>query len=412
MLIPRNSHKIVFLIRSLELGGAERVFTTYVNNVRKIKPIVLLHRPVIAPQNHLKPYIYCSEILKPSHPWKLFKREKRFCDASRNGGNINFINLALSRLPIIERLFEAYQIRKVAYQMNCRVVSSFMLKSNRVAIFTKLFFAPQLRVVLNVHESMSQHLKYDYICPLERGLHAWLSRLIFLKADLIIAVAEGVKHDIVSNFGADPNKIVVIPNPIDLQLIRQKGQEPIEEEFLNQSGESLIVAVGRLVRLKGFDLLIKAFSMLPSQIQTQLIIIGDGEEYLRLKNLIGLLGLQGRVHLLGGKENPWKYMARSDIVVLSSLTEAFPNVIGEAFALEKPVLATECSPGIRDYLNEGESGLLVESGNITALTNGLRLMLTDKSLCIKMAKRGAEQVKAYDVSTIVEKYEKVLAQII
>ncbi|MCK4518048.1 hypothetical protein KAT92_04685, partial [Candidatus Babeliales bacterium] len=141
----RNAHKIIFLIRSLELGGAERVFTTYVNNVKIIKPIVLLHRLEIAPQNRLEPYINYSEVLRPSHPWRLARREKRFCDFPRYGGSDSFVDLAMSRLPIIERFFEALQIRKVAHQTDCRVVSSFMLKSNRVAIFTKLFFAPQLR---------------------------------------------------------------------------------------------------------------------------------------------------------------------------------------------------------------------------------------------------------------------------
>ena len=69
-----------------------------------------------------------------------------------------------------------------------------------------MFFAPNLKVVVNVHELMSQQLKYEHPPLLERRIHRWIARLRFRRADLIIAVAEGVKHDLVSNFGAPPER--------------------------------------------------------------------------------------------------------------------------------------------------------------------------------------------------------------
>ena len=404
----RIRQRVFFLIRSLEVGGAERIFSTYVNNTSGIEPVVLLHRNIIAVQNQLKTDIPCSEILPETHLWRRIGRGKPILSAEPVKKNHSKLEKFMTRLPVLERFFEGLQIRKIAKQHKCSVISSFMLKSNRVAVFTKLFFARSLRVVVNVHEFMSQHLLEAHPFAVERLLQHWLSRIVFKNADLIVAVAEGVKKDLVTNFGARPEKVVVVPNPIDLNLIRRMAAEPLEDSRWSDPGASLIVATGRLVKLKGFDLLIRAFADLPDEIRARLIIVGGGEEQPNLQKLVDRLELDKKVFLIGHKKNPWKYMARADIFVLSSHTEAFPNVLGEALALKIPVLATECSPGIREYLKNGECGLLVPPGDINALARSLKQMLTDRALCRQLVRHAAERVAEFDIARTVISYENVL----
>jgi glycosyltransferase involved in cell wall biosynthesis len=278
-----------------------------------------------------------------------------------------------------------------------------------VAVFTKLFFAPDLKVVVNVHELMSQQLRYEHPPLLERWIHHWISRLIFRRADLIIAVAEGVKRDLVSSFGAPSEKIVVVHNPIDLELIRQRSSEPLEQAPYAGNNIRLVVAVGRLVKLKGFDLLIQAFARPARQFGAKLVIIGDGEERETLQELVTDLGLADSVFLIGERENPWKYMARADLFVLSSLTEAFPSVLGEALAVGKPILATDCSPGVREYLLNGECGQLCTPGDVGSLANGIEQLLADDALCERLTRKAAARVAPFDVPLAVREYEDALA---
>ncbi|MBW2412530.1 MAG: glycosyltransferase [Deltaproteobacteria bacterium] len=404
----RRRQRVLFLIRNLDVGGAERIFSTYVNNTLNIEPVVLLHRNIIAPGNRLNAHIPCSEILPESHPWRRLGRSMPLPLAESGKKNRSRLEEIMARLPVMERFFEGLQIRKIARQHKCRVISSFMLKSNRVAVFTKLFLARSLRVVVNVHEVMSRHLIEAHPFAIERLVQRWLSRLVFKNADLIVAVAEGVKNDLVAHFGAHPEKIAVVPNPIDLNLIRRMAAEPLEDMPRGDSGAALIVAAGRLVKLKGFDLLIRAFADLPDEIRARLMIVGDGEERQNLQKLVERLRLDKKVFLIGSKKNPWKYMARADIFVLSSHTEAFPNVLGEALALEIPVLATDCSAGIREYLQNGKCGLIVPPGDKKALTRGLTQMLTDSELGRRLVKQAAERVAEFDIARVVNIYENVL----
>ena len=193
----RIGRRVLFLIRNLDVGGAERIFSTYVNNILTFEPVVLLHRNIIASQNQIKPDIPCFEILPESHPWRRMGRGMPILAAEPGKENPRRMERILARLPVLERFFEGLQIRKIAKQYECGVISSFMLKSNRVAVFTKLFFARSLRVVVNVHEFMSQHLLEAHPFAVERLLQRWLSRIVFKNADLIVAVAEGVKKDLV-----------------------------------------------------------------------------------------------------------------------------------------------------------------------------------------------------------------------
>ncbi len=379
--------KVMFLIRSLELGGAERVFATLVNNLIRFDPVVLLHDEIIAPPNRLRDTIPYSGVLPESRS----TREAR------------------TTFDVAQRFREARRIRQLTDREGCRILSSFLLKSNRVAVFTKLFFAPDLKVVVNVHELMSQQLQYEHPALLERWIHRWISRLIFRRADLIIAVAEGVKRDLVSSFGAPSEKIVVVHNPIDLELIRQRSSEPLEQAPYAGNNIRLVVAVGRLVKLKGFDLLIQAFARPARQFGAKLVIIGDGEERETLQELVTDLGLADSVFLIGERENPWKYMARADLFVLSSLTEAFPSVLGEALAVGKPILATDCSPGVREYLLNGECGQLCTPGDVGSLANGIEQLLADDALCERLTRKAGARVAPFDVPLAGREYEDALA---
>lgn len=404
----KSSQKVLFLIPDLAMGGAERVFVNYINHMEGIEPIALLHRRDIVPSNKLRAEIPCFDLSlkivsanqKSPHWLRYFGLDQ--------GVISDFLYRAFGRYRFISRLIEAYRIKTVAEQLDCFTVSSFLNKSNKVVLISKVLFTRRLRIIINVHELMSQHIQYDFTSRLERAVHYWMTRLLFPRADLIVAVAEGVKQDLITRFKISSDKITVIHNPIDIQLIRQKAAETMDVQLFDEPAKMLVIAVGRLVKAKGFDLLIRAFAELPDQIGAKLLILGEGNERINIEQLITQLRLDRKVVLLGATDNPWAYMIKADLFVLSSRTEAFPNVIGEAFVLGLPILATDCSPGVSEYLQNGRFGHLVPSGDVKALANGMERLLVDHVERRELSTHVKEHVECFDLPILTKKYEAVL----
>lgn len=388
----KQKKSILFFIPTLDPGGAERVCLHYVNNLRTANPILTLQFKRGLLLQEVKPEVAVLA-LSASSPEHLYHHWPSWLRPFYHSYMI---------------LKQAHQLSALAKQHKSSTIVSFITMANIIAICAKTFFNSQLKVIINVHDVTSRIIKHSDLNLHERFLLYWLVRIFYPKADLIVAVARGIKKDLVECFRVPEDKIIVLRNPIDIAKVKQQASEPASCSWCTSKEGSLVIAVGRLVKLKGFDILIQAFSQLPDEINARLMIIGDGEERSALQKLIEQLGLQRLVKLVGFQENPWKYMACADLFVLSSLTEGLPNVIGEALALGIPVLATDCSPGVREYLDDGWAGLLVPPGDPKALAWGIERLLSNNSLRQEMARRGQERIRQFDLSTAIEAYEKLL----
>lgn len=165
-----------------------------------------------------------------------------------------------------------------------------------------------------------------------------------------VAVSEMIKSDLIQNFGVDGKRISVIYNPVRLDIINKMSEEVIPEEFESIFDGPTIISVGRLERIKGHTELIFAFNQVKQNINTaRLLIIGEGPLEEDLKRLVSELGLAD-VHFLGYQSNPFKFVSRSSVFVLSSHNEGFPNSLVEAMACGIPVISTDCKTGPREIL--------------------------------------------------------------
>jgi glycosyltransferase involved in cell wall biosynthesis len=133
----------------------------------------------------------------------------------------------------------------------------------------------------------------------------------------------------------------------------------------------VILSVGRLVRAKDYPTLIRAFALVRKRQECRLIVLGEGRQRPRLESLIRRLGLADSVDLPGFAPNPFAYMARADLLALSSIFEGNPNVLVEAMAVGTPCVATDCRSGPRETLAGGRYGPLVPTGDARALAQAL-----------------------------------------
>lgn len=252
---------------------------------------------------------------------------------------------------------------------------------------------------------------------LYRNISKRMVRFAYKRADHVIANAHAVKTDLIENFGVRA-PITVIHNPVDVDFIQGASKEPVDMEF--EKDVFHFVVVGGFRKEKNYPLLLEAFSLL-KDLRVKLVIVGGGVLEPQVKNLIHQFNLQDRVLMAGIAANPYKYIVRADCMVLSSYVEGFPNVLLEGLACGKPVVSTDCKSGPREILAPqtdpgfqvqhgiecAEFGLLTDPHQATFLAEGMRRMVTDEALRTQYAQQATARARAFDVSQTIAAYGAV-----
>jgi len=197
-----------------------------------------------------------------------------------------------------------------------------------------------------------------------------LAGFVYRHADAIVAVSEGVRMEVLDQFRVDPARVTTIYNPVVPDAALRAVLEPRHPADQNFR----IVAVGRLSRQKGFDVLIQAMSRVP--MPWRLDIWGEGPERPQLQQLISKLGLDPAIHLRGYTPDPFGVLREADLFVLPSRYEGLGNTLIEALTCQCQIVATDCPHGPREILQGGELGQLVRPGNPDALAGAIRKVMT------------------------------------
>jgi len=205
----------------------------------------------------------------------------------------------------------------------------------------------------------------------------WFSgmRRFFPALDHIVAVSEGVAQDIQTITGLPDSRVTTIPNPVVSSDIRILSREKVDHPWFQDTGVPVISGVGRLTEQKDFPSLIRAFSLVREERPCRLVILGEGHKRDILAGLVRELGLWDSVALPGFVGNPYSWLARSSLFVLSSKWEGSPNALTEALALGIPVVSTDCRSGPREILQGGKYGELVPVGDWQALAAAMERTL-------------------------------------
>jgi glycosyltransferase involved in cell wall biosynthesis len=248
-----------------------------------------------------------------------------------------------------------------------RVLLAAMDHANLIAIWARLLarVRPTVRLAVSVRSQLSVAAANE---PSVRGRALpWLARWCYPWADDIIAVSEGVADDLADCLGLGRARITVIPNPVVSNDLDDRAAEPVEHPWFAAGAPPVILAAGRLTRQKDFPTLLRAFARLVPDRDLRLVILGEGPDQAALRAEIEALGVGDRVALLGFQSNPFRYMARARLFVLSSGWEGLPGVLIQAMACGTPVVSTDCPSGPREVLEDGRFGPLVPVGDAAAL---------------------------------------------
>lgn len=361
--------KLALFSATLGGGGAERVMTTLANGI---------HRE--------------------GYPVDVVLVKKIGCHLSELDPGIQVVDLASRRtlfslLPLIQYLRRARPAAMLATQGHVNIV----------AILARMMARVPLRLLAREASTPSA------ITRDQNGFRTWLAlkllRVFYPLADCIVAPSQGVMNDLTEEMGLPRERVVVIPNPLALALIRQRAAEPPEHPWFEPGNVPVILGVGRLSSQKDFPTLIGAFAKVVSERACRLIILGEGEDRTALHKLVVSLGLSEQVAMPGFVDNPFSYLKHSAVYVLSSPSEGLPNTLLEALAVGTPAVATDCPSGPREILEGGRWGRLVPVADVEAMAEAINAALNGQ---VAIAPLSVLE-DTYGVDQTVKKYLAVLS---
>lgn len=354
--------KICFIVPSLGGGGAERVAFHLLNNLNLEKfelNVIIVYKDK---GNYLK------ELRKEVRVISLNKTQIRYCLFS---------------------LFKVLKKEKADVIINFSFDLMMLIGSFFIPFFKNTYFINRQINILSLQ-------KFSF-------LKKFLLKIAYKNFDKIITQSKDMTDDLIKNISISKEKIEEINNPVDVKRIEELSKQKIKIELKKENKN--LLCVGRLAEQKGFDAIINIMSFIKNK-NIKLYILGEGTERKKLENLIKEKRLEDRIFLLGRKENPYVYMKKADLFILSSRYEGFPNVLIEANACGLYAICNNCPGGINEIVKENVNGNVLNFMNMEIVTKKIEFLLSknkiEKTIIINFIK------EKYSIEKIVDKYEKIL----
>lgn len=362
-LAPRT---VLFLVPTLRGGGAERVIVTLLRHLDRAR-----FRPILAVVD-LSGAVFRTDV----------------------PGDVEVIDLHSSRVR-----YALPRIACLIHSLRPDVVFSTLGHLNlALAILRPLmpngprYFARETTLVTQANAGHHRPKLWN-----------WAYRRFYRRFDLVVCQSHAMYNDLVDHHGLPAAKCLVIHNPIDLSLIRKLSAEgPCDGSSLTSREHARVrlLAVGRLSKEKGFDLLIEALALCKRP-ALQLTILGEGPLRREMEQLARDRGVGGQILFAGFQSNPYPYFRHADALVLSSRYEGFPNVVLEALACGVPVVSTPV-PGATEIIGGVVGCAIADAISAESLARELGRIT-------KGTRVSPDAVRPYEVGTIVRRYEAALA---
>lgn len=359
------SKKLLVIIPSLRRGGAERVVTLVSREWARD------HAVTIAVFNAREPAFPLADSVR-------FVDLDRAASAAAIGRPLNLLKRA-RRLTALIRTETPDQI------------FSFMEAANFAAILACRLSGRLQSLTVSVRNNPSRFP--FYYKTLACALYRWPGR--------VVAVSQGVRDALVDDLGLPTHKCIAIPNPVDVASGSDGAGQTMAAPL--PTGP-FVLGVGRLVRQKGFDLLIEAFSKSTAASDHLLLILGDGPERASLSRMARDLGVENKVLMPGSVSSPAIYMRKASCFVLASRYEGWPNVVMEAMACACPVIAFDCQFGPSEIIESDRSGILVRPADVAELSHALSDLTADANKREKLGHAGRIRVSTFDTGSVARRW--------
>lgn len=362
--------KVTFVINNLANGGAEKVLVNIVNNLdySKIKPTIFLFE---------KEGNYLLDVNKEVDIRYAFEETK-----------------VTGYFTKIQKIFRRilFGVKKLSDSIDDQDLVIAFLERGVTYLTYQACRRKQKKCYSWIHTNLDDRLG---------KFHGILSQYFYKKIQKVICVSQECEDLAIKRIPCLKYKIKTIYNPIDINKIIELGNQ--EDNTFKMPKGINIIGIGRLSYEKAFDNLIKAFAKVSKERENvNLILLGEGSERKNLEQLKIELGIDDKVYMPGFVNNPYVFLKKSDLFVLSSRYEGLSTVLIESLALNKNIISTKCS-GAQEILGNGQYGKLVEIDDIDELYNAIIQALDDTT-----SKNGIKQAYKFDKDQIIKEIERII----
>ena len=360
--------RLTFSIHQLSAGGAERVLTLLANELCKKGWSVT----VLTFDSGSEPAFF--KLHSDVQHWPLsLKREQ--------GGWWKAIKVHFLR---------PWVLRKAIRKSGPDAVLAFIDQMNILTLMATI----GLKIPVIVSERSHPAFNISKLCSLLRQVvYKRSARLVLQTRDACDFFSSSI-----------PKRI--IPNPV---LVPEYSEPALKSE----TNSKTLMAMGGLREVKGFDLLLRAFAPLCNKFPDWVLEIwGEGVQRKTLESLRDELGLRERVRFPGLTKEHHQTMSQVDIFVLSSRSEGFPNVLGEAMACGLPVVSFDCRSGPSELIQDGVNGLLVPPESIQELSSSLERLMASAELRKSLGEQAQKITEIYSLDKIVQSWEELIAEVV
>lgn len=383
--------KILFKIKSLGLGGIERLTVDVLNNLKlEDKEIILMLE---------KREDFFKEQIPKNIKIVYLKSEKleKIIENIKNKKKNIFYKILYNLLMNYEKIEMARNVNKyISLNKDAKMFIDYSGTATK--------YISKINIERKIYWN---HLSIEKMKPSKRV--RMLKRLN--NYTQIVAICEEMAQEIKTIFPELAYKVKVIYNFIDEEKIKLKVEEDkkLEEELLK---EKYCISVGRLSEPKDYKTTIQAFKILKERgIKEKLFIIGDGNLKEKLNKLIKELDLEGQVFLLGMKENPYLYMKNADILIHSSRKEGFPMVLLEGMCVGVPIICSNFKTGAYELIEKERNGEIFEIANYEELANKVESLLKNNELRKNYIEKSKKFTERFYIEKIINKYKNFIEEL-
>lgn len=380
--------KLVLVISSLEVGGAQRVMTTLANawSQRFKKVLIITLDPTDEVFFPLDPKVRVI----PAFPVKRGRLGP--CRDTEVGEKwMREAVKGIQRVRVLRRLLSQYPTD---------VIVSFMEEIN---VITLLASRGRSTPVI-VSDRLDPNIR-RWLSPGKERVRPYgvLRRITYPWAGAVVVQTEAAKAGFSKRL---QRRVFVIPNAVRLS--------PTSVQSFDQRTARIptVVTVGRVAKQKNQALLLRAFArLLPKHPRWRLMIVGDGPLRADLEQLVNELGIADRTAITGFQKEPQRYLQQADLFVLTSHAEGFPNALLEAMSLGLPVISTNCDFGPAEIIHDGKNGILVPCLDEDSLVQAMDRLMSDPALRKKLGDAALNVRSRYSFDSVLFLWDEVFARV-
>lgn len=397
--------KILFVISTLDTGGAQRALSNIVTHLPDDYHIDILLNDDVSIKYPYKGNILSLGLKPCGNKKNIFYQIKVF----------------------LKRVLRLLKLKKNGKYIAC---ISFMDSANFANVISgNKYCKTILSVRSNLSQAASSSKVYRYIVNP-------IAKMLYNSADKIVSVSKGAEKDLIERFAISPQKIVTIYNGYDYDKIQESASSGDVVSFDRRcDSEFVISTMGRIEPLKGFGHILNAVMLLPQSISSsiKIEIIGDGSKKEYLETLAREKNIEDRLCITGFLSNPFGVLARSDLFIFPSLLEGFPNALVEAMCVGLPVIAADCESGVREILapntdinyktktiEMAEYGVIVPVGSLNddedaklceqSIADAIQFMINNKEKKTWYSEQSYKRAKQLSIEVVVNQWVRLIEE--